>query len=576
MSYYYKVLKDHPIGFWTLDDGMMQAVDRSGCQNMGSYYGPQLRHIPLVSGGESSMKITSSSSIEFPILRDYYVEEKEAPFATHDKADNEFTFECWIYPKITSTDLTPIFADLTNNVGIFWENNNLIFALDTESLEYSIPIINRSMHLVCTYSPTSASIYINGDLVVTKLINSNPFENTTLLLKSGPTINSTDEFLIDDIAAYRYVLSEKNIKEHYIENNTVLPIQISYPDNGEIFNLYDNGMRTSFSYNYPKDKSWEYFLNSDITLNRTENYIQIAKTDTQQTKEIIIEDIISMPSGISMDSSKLYWEGNNGISVYTSLDGISYEQCDNGYAIPQYTYDSFSEQRFIYIRIVLESSDSSKYIPTLYSLSINFYSEQIIYSKNGGSYISKILGKDYNLGKEVYPVLSTNILNGIYVPANSGFNINIPYELSTIEFFYMPNSLSQSSLITGAATDFNWNTSGVISKNNINKIYVNGQDKSSETDISNVFTPKYLNHVVVILDEPESEEIVLNYKSPASVPATYQHISLYKYPLGYNQIVNHYELYTGKSRYIATGSSLAMTENSISLYNNDWLVIQNS
>lgn len=579
MSYYYKVLRDHPIGFWKLDDNSTEAVDFSGCGNNGTYTGQlpsQTKNMPLVSGGDYSAKITSSSYIEFPITSDYYGQEPSGGFATIYTSDNDFTIECWILPKISSTNLTAVLADSVNDVGIFWQNNNIVFVIGTESLEYTLPEINKSLYIVCKYSVNSASIYLNGNLVISKAIQSNPFENIDTILKAGPTQDIGDEFLIDNIAVYRYALSDKKIKEHYLGNENTISIQVAYPDNGEIFNIYDNNIRTSFVYNYPKDKSWEYFLTNDLSLNRSENYIEIAKTESNNTKEIIIQDIISMPSGIAMDSSKIEWDGSTGVSVYTSLDGVSYEQCTNGYPIPQYTYLDFNEQKFIHIKIVMESSNSSRYLPKLYSLSISFYSEQILYSKNGGSYISKIEDKDYMLGKEVYPILSANSRNGVYVPENSGFKINVLYDVNSIEFFYIPESLQQSLLISASNTLLKWASNGTVTKNNILKIYVNGQDKSTETNISNIMTQGYLNHVVIVLDNPETGEIIFNYQSTSSVPACYQHISLYKYAMEYNQILNHYSLYTGRSKYTATGSTMAMTENSTNLYNNDWMVIQNS
>lgn len=579
MSYYYKVLRDHPIGFWTLDDSSIEALDLSGSGNNGTYTGQfpsQTKNIPIVSGGDYSAKITSSSYIDLTITNDYYGQESNGGFGTVHTSDNDFTIECWILPKISSENLTTIVADSTNDVGIFWQNNNILFFMGTELLEYTIPETNKSIYIVCKYSVNSASIYLNGELVVSKTIQSNPFENVDMLLKSGPTQDIEDEFLIDNIAVYRYALSDKKIKEHYLSNENTLSIQVAYPDNGEIFNIYDNGMRTSFVYNYPKDKSWEYFLTNDLSLNKSDNYIEISKTESADAKEIIIEDIVSMPTGIAMDSSKIEWDGSTGISVYTSLDGVSYEQCTNGYPIPQYTYSEFNEQKFIYIKIIMESSDSSRYMPKLYSLSINFYSQQILYSKNGGSYISKIEDKDYMLGKEVYPVLSVNTRNGAYVPENSGFKINASYDINSIEFFYIPESLQGSLLVSASNTLFKWASNGTVTKNNISKIYVNGQDKSTETNISNILGPGYLNHIVIVLNNTETGEIVFNYQSAGSVPACYQHISLYKHEMEYNEILNHYNLYIGKSRYTATGSTMSMTENSTRLYNNDWVVIQNS
>ena len=115
MSYSHKILKDHPIGFWQLDDSTATAIDISGCGNNGVYTGSlpsQTKIMPMVSGGQYSAKITSLSNIQFAIINDYYAQTAGGGFGTLDTADNEFTLECWILPKISSTNLTPIFIDL--------------------------------------------------------------------------------------------------------------------------------------------------------------------------------------------------------------------------------------------------------------------------------------------------------------------------------------------------------------------------------------------------------------------------------------------------------------------------------
>jgi hypothetical protein len=255
---------------------------------------------------------------------------------------------------------------------------------------------------------------------------------------------------------------------------------------------------------------------------------------------------------------------------------VSYEQCENGYSIPQYTYSNFNEQRFFYLKIVFSSTDSSRYLPKLYSLSINFYSEQIAYSKNGGAYIYKIDNLDCSFGKEVYPILSMNKLNGILVPNNSGFKVALPYETNSVEFFYTPSSILKSLLLSSAGTEFSWADSGSISKTNISKIYVNGEDKTAQSNISNVLNSGYLNHIIIVFEEPISEEVVFNYKSTGSQEGSYQHITLYKDAVDQNKAITHYNLYTGRSVYTSTASTMSMTESSTEIYNNDWIVIQNS
>ena len=610
MSYYLKILKDHPIGFWQMDDVAINptfdfndildrfdtyqdlldaynqygeinyiATDSSGCGNDGLFVGDFInsqQHFPLSPGGQYSIDITSTKSVEFPIINSYYKQNSPGGFATKYYSDNDFTLECWVSLEISTNNLTTILADPIKNIGIFYQNGNIVFKLDSEYIEYTLPFINKTFHIVCVYSINKAYIYIDGELVVTKTISSNPFTNTEILLQTGPTANSADIFLIDDIAVYRYGLSQFQILEHYADKGYTIPSQIVSPDNGEIFDFYDDALRTMFKYSYPLNKSWEYFLTDDLLYNNSENYIQINKTDSAISKEVIIEDIITLPTGITMDSSKIEWFGDNGITVETSIDGETYEICNNGETIPQYSYDNFSDQRLLYIKITITSEDASKYLPKLYNLYIYFYNQQILYSKNGGGYLSKIDDLNYYLGSESYPILSKDKRNGLLVPANSGFNINMPYDIKSVEFFYTPFSISKSGLFKSDNSEYSWNQNGSINKTNIDSIYVNGVDVTLETAVSDIFTANNLYHVVINFTEASQGIAVFNYKSSGSVKSLYQYMSFYKFALDLNKIIDHYNLYSGKSTYRTTGITLALSENSTNLYNNDWLVIQNS
>jgi hypothetical protein len=616
MSYRLKVLKDNPLGFWQLDDLAINpsfdftdilekfdtyqdlldayqeygninyfAEDSSGCANYGLYVGDfnnSAKHFPLSPGGNYSIEITSDKRINFPIVNSYYKENAPGGFGTQYYGDNDFTLECWVSTQINNTSLTTIFADNSKNIGIFYEKGNIVFKLDQEKLEYTLPFVNKAIHIVCVYLVTEAHIYIDGILCVSKSISHNPFTNTEILLTAGPTQDVSDKFLIDDVAVYRYGLSNTKILEHYSNDSYTSPIQISQVDNGEIFEFYDTDISKVFSYSYPLNRSWQELITEDLYYNQTNQYIQIKKSTTQGSKSIIIEDTIYLPSATTMNSSKIDWFGDNGVVVETSSDGVNYSACINGESIPQYKGSQFSSSRVLNIKITITSSDISKYLPKLYYLNINFYNNQIMYSKNGTSYLSKIENKDYYLGSDKHPVISRDSRNGILAVENSGFNINITELKQSLEFFYTPYSLSKSLLISsivsgsGVASEYSWNTNGSINKTNIASIYVNGVDVSAQTLISNIFKVNDIHHVVINFTAPIYGATTVNYKSSGSVKALYQYMSFYKNLLNYNQINNHYDLYTSRQSYQTSGSSMTLSENSVYLYNNDWLVIQNS
>ena len=164
MSYRLKVLKDYPIGFWPLDELYTSlysvstyndsttlynepsyynsssvytsaAADYSGCGNNGTYNGEFLLNdylLPLVSGGGYGTNITSTGSIQLPLLYDYNGIAITGGLATKYTSDNDFSLEVWIYPKFTTTSSSPIFADATNSIGIYWENGNIVFKVGAQ------------------------------------------------------------------------------------------------------------------------------------------------------------------------------------------------------------------------------------------------------------------------------------------------------------------------------------------------------------------------------------------------------------------------------------------------------------
>jgi hypothetical protein len=620
MSYQLKILKDHPILYYPISEtytsliGSYQDVlntydtyqefeddfstysdvisnvifDHSGCENHGIYQGDLTDvFLPLTSGGSHAANITNTNYMTVPLTYDYYGSTASGGLGTKYTSDNDFTIESWIYTRISTTNIATIFADPTNNVGLFWQRGNLIFKLNAEVLNYTVPNFRKSLHVVAVYSVTGMSIYVDGQLAASKSLSNFEFTNTSLNLQIGTTGNASDSFIVDDPAVYRYALSSSQILNHYNDNGFLNPIQIAYPDGGQIFEFYDNGINRKFRYSYPSNKSWDYFLTSDLYYDGLENSIAIAYSDSAVSKTVYLTDLVSILLGITMDSSKIEWEGDNGIMVETSVDNSTWVQCINGESIPQYKLGSFNSSGLVYIKITMSTTDNSKYLPKLYNLTLSFYNDQIIYAQNAGSYMSTFDGlagisnPAISLGPNKYPILSRDFRNGIRVTADAGFYINANIPVKTIEFFYTPDDLTNSGLVNSTATNgyaasnYSWNNAGAISKTNVNSIYVNGVNKTSATAVSDVFTADDLHHVVITYTNAISGAIRFSYSLIGTVKSLIQNLGLYETQFTGGEILNHYDLYISKASVTADDSTITLTENSVQAYNNEWLVIQN-
>jgi len=588
MSYQLKVIQDYPIGFWTLDElSGTSAIDISGCSNNGTYTGGITTGlIPLVSGGANGSLITNTKYITLPVTKDYYGSTADGGFADTNSSDNQFSLELWMYPKITTTGLTTLFADPVTNIGIFYEKGNIVFKLEAERLDYTLPNISQSHHIVATYSITEMSLYVDGKFATSKPLTNYKFTNDTVTLKLGPTGNSADSFIADAPAVYRYALGLDRIIEHYTYSGTTSPLQISYPDGGTLFEIYDDSVSKQFNFAYPANRPLEYFATDDLIYNTEEKCLEIKKTATAASKSVVVVDAVAIPAGFDLDSSKIEWNGDNGVSIRTSTDGTTWSSAINGRAIPQFKLGSFSSERTLYLEITFTSSDTTKFIPRLHTLLMCFYKDQVLYSPSNPEYVYTIEGtsgfatKDITFGRIKYPILSRQKLNGLTTADGAGFKINTTQSIRTVEFFLTLSDLTANSILfSGADGNFvsarySWTNAGTLNKSNISAIYVNGVDKTSQTNVSSVFTANELYHVLIVTSGPITGVLLFNHIVTGGPSSLYQYISYYPSAFNSTLALSHYNMHIGRSATIADDSSITLTENSVDFYDNDWIVLQ--
>lgn len=584
MSYYLDVIKDSPIGLWKLDElsGNI-AYDFSGCGNHGSYIGQISKlGMPIVVGGDHSNKIDSSNYIQFTISKDFSGTTGTGGFATSDTYDNDFSLEAWMHPK-TLTSLTPILAD-SSGIGLYWDNGNVVFKLESERIDYSVPNPNRVLHIVGIYSTRLMSLFVDGVLVGTKPL-SNKFTNASVTLLSGPT-SAGEYFLIDSPAVYRYALSAQAIQSHYRNLFLNNDEQISMPDFGQLFIVSDKYYQPKTQYSYPEMEGWRSlsYDNDNLSWNEKDDSIYLSSG----TYGEFIEDLVLNITKPYI-SSKIDWVATTGVSVYVSdiSESGPWSICTNGSSIPGFTQgSSFSSKKVLYFKIGFSSSNFNIYTPELYSLKISFYTEKKMYAHNGGGTISvsqPTSGStwDIDLSRNSYPVRSRNYYNGLR-PKSSAFFVKLEEPAKSLEMIFTPKSLSSGHLIfnkTGLVeTALSWAAGGLISKSNITDIYINGQNASSATNISSYLYIDEPNYIFVKFSSLISEELWINGKQIQGVRSgvlddnLYQNIALYSSDT--ISPADHYNLYIGKPASTAEGSSLLITEEPVSTYSRDRVVFQ--
>jgi hypothetical protein len=579
MSYELKVIKDYPIGFWPLDESSgTTAADISGCGNNATYIGsPASNMLPIIPGGGSGTKITNTAYITVPTSKDFYGSSVSNGLGNKYSSDNDFTLELWVSQDIQSSNLTTLFADVSENIGLYWEQGDIVFKVaDTEQIRWAVTYSKKAMHIVGIYSVSSISLYIDGTQVANKSIDPNfRFTNTSLDLQIGPTSDAGDSFVVDAPAVYRYGLNEASIKRHYNDANYYIqPIHVVNPEEGVLFSCSDRTNKIDFSYTYGVDTTLDSLVDSNTYYDDKGKYIGFIPASTAESRSFVIDDFLFIPMESGFIDSKIEWRNELGIVVETSIDGTTYLPCVNGEAIPQYKKGTFDTSGLLYIRITMSTTDASKFLPRLSYFSIRFYSQSKVYADNFNSYIDS--SNQFAIGSLNYSPLLRHYNNGIRPNSGYGFYINADLIINTVEMFFTPKTNGANTLfydpITG--TKYAWNGSGVVSKASISKVYINGVDKTSQTNISNFLVAGEPHHVVLVFSEEVNGNLQFNYENSGGPDNLYNNISLYNRVLTQADVTSHFDLYCGRPTATVIDPAIGLTELSPQYYDNDWVVLQ--
>jgi hypothetical protein len=579
MSYYYSVIKDSPIGLWRLDETSGSVVyDSSGCENNGTYVGSIIKSsFPMTSGGQHSVKITSSNYIDIDVNKDLYGLSNNIGLISNGTEDNDFSFEAWFHPK-TLTSETKIFAEINDVAGIYYDNGNIIFKLTDNEIYYTVPDPNRSLHVVGTYTVNSINLFLNGELVATKNVSIGSFNNTNLLAVSCGPASGSEYFIADSLAIYRYALNQEKILNHYLDSLPGSEVDIVNPDGGELFKITDRHQNITEKYIYPVQKSWEYFLNDDLLYRQKTKSIYLNPLSESGS----FEETISIVYWKDFISSRIEWSATKGVSVFVSTDSISWTECENGKQLPGFSVENFSENKIVYIKVEFNSNNSEVYIPELYYLGIDFYTEKKIFAHNSPARLSTDTLWDINFGSVDNSVLHRYQNNGVNTDS-SGFYVETEIDVKNVEFILDPTSITNGYLIYNKNNDNEFSiqigSAGQITKTNISNIYVNGNDISSETNISSHIYLNEPNYILIKSSGTMSGQIWLNAKVDGAIKSgilgnnLYNNIALYaKETIDHYM---HYQMYIGKYTVSASDSSIELTEKTIKTYSRDRILLNN-
>ena len=142
--------------------------------------------------------------------------------------------------------------------------------------------------------------------------------------------------------------------------------------------------------------------------------------------------------------------------------------------------------------------------------------------------------------------------------------------------FFTPKTTGANTLFYNSTTStkYAWNGSGTVSKASISAFYVNGVDKTSQTNISNFLVAGEPHHIVLVLSAPVTGNLQFNYETTGGPDNLYNNIAIYNRSLTQADVTTHFNLYCGRPSTTVTDPVIDLTELSPVYYDNDWIVLQ--
>lgn len=585
MSYKYTVLQDNPLAFFLLDE--VRSGEAGTYNNLLTLYSTYqdlkdngisyaaVSGLPIIDYSGNSMEgyaIETSDVEVLPIIgagvrgteinEFSQIELKALGIGTNKNPDSPFAIEIWFSPDYTDLEEYLVIGDANNNIGIFYNNENIIFRCSTDNyVSYKISK-NKAMHIVGIFSKDKISLYVNGFLVDEKFITSGfKFTNNTIKINLGPA-NVGKKFIVDSAAIYNYEIDDAKILKHYIAGYKETKYsQIVYSKEGILFSLNSFSIKPDISYRYPGIKSLDEMVSGDAYYAPEYNRIEFAKTESAESKSFVFEDRIYVSSPENIVSSRIsYGQDVENISVEVSVPGENWAVCKNNAPIPYYNKNQNLNSPILDIRITMTTEDSSFDLPSFSGLDIDMYSNKDCYSDNSGARIYS--DYDYSLGYYNYPVRIQNQYNGLSMYSGHGFSVDLPIEPKTIEMFFTPRG-SSNVLFSSDSALIKWASNGDITKNGISSIYINGVDVTNQTNTSNLLLENVSHHILFTLYAPATS-IKFNQSQDGleyGESNTYSNIAFYKDAFTLAEARNNYKLYCSDTASKVTDPGVTIQES---------------
>lgn len=585
MSYKHSVLADNPISFYLLDEvpsstflsytqilnqyaTYQELLDNFSSYNQVSglpvidYSGNGHDGTALAASSKEVMPLVSTSIRGTEVLSDTQINLRFHNIANKYYPKDSFSLEVWAKVPSPRSEYLNVLGDPENNIGIFYQNGDIVFKIYDNEVRHKASY-NEAHHIVAIYTKTSMSLYVDSVFANSISLSNFSFNNTSSAFSIGPA-NEYSYFIADSAAAYRYPLTQKQINSHYLAGvNKIKYKEIISQMNAKSFSLYSSKISPRLAYSYPSITPWTEVIEDDNVISENQKELRFEKTTTSATKEISFTDDFYIESSYGIVSSHLSYDSDvDNIVVEFSLNGTSgWQVAKNNFPIPFFNKNDGVTSGPLFMRVTMSSADTSKDMPVLKTLELLFYSKKDFVSDN--SNLRVYSNYDYGLNKYNDPIISHDYFNGLRMYDGHGFNLELPELSNSVELIFTPVGGSNVLFANGTAF-YKWNSLGEISKSGIDSIYINGIDRSSQTNILPYLTEMSPHHIFINLAQNASGLAVFNSSVDGSESGgsnTYSNIAIYESAMSEQEIQDNYKLYTDRLLYTVDDSLLGVSES---------------
>jgi hypothetical protein len=534
MTYIYHVLRDGPVGLWSLD--LAPFDDSSGYNNDASYSGSPTTTRPIVSGGVSAQLMNTGDSITYPI----------DTFMIENMESRAFSLEAWIKVKSGNTGIIK-----RDNSGLFVDGLTLQFSLEFDSvvtIEYEDLIAGEIYHVVGTYDGQSMILYVNGVAVATEEID---FTSVTGGIADTTSTLSTDTdsyLVVDTIAVYNYTLNATAVSRHY-SFGTSYPeiVNLSLINGGKYYLLTDSHASVYDSVKFGIDDDWKIGLLStgasvidselvNLQEDTTDNYIE-----STWTYQYSVDGDIG--NGVTLNGSRITWLSIGAITVELSSDNVTWTPVSNGDQISGVV--NLSSGYGIGVRVTLPSGSTQSIVS---SLSLVFYTSKVI--KGSDESLPATFNSPLTVTlseNEIEPAsfndnLGANVPAGLSIPADTDFGGYFAVEMAV---YITTSTVSKTVLYVNTASSqpsITSNGSGQWVFSNLTALYIDGVAVASPYSI----TTGQWHHVLAVFPESLAPVYVgNNVATTASYPMRLGYLALYSDTITSTMATAIYDMWVG-------------------------------